>query len=300
MDRLKTISTFIQIAKSGSFARASEELRMSRSLVSSHLKQLERHLGVLLVKRTTRALVLTEAGTEYLKSCLELMKGLVEAEGRLSNQQKADAGHLKIIASTAFGTLRLGPIIVDFIKKYESIRVTFTLSDRGFTPADFLEGNFDLGLSTDQPENGAFIRAKIGEVRWIPCVGSGYFETHPPIETPRDLQMHNCLIHRSYSSDFTWRFSGPNGATEVKVSGSLFTNSAMVLKGAALARSGVAMLPLYSVGDELKRGALHQILPSYKAKSRPLYLVYQDSRYLPHRSRTFIDYLKRELKRQPL
>jgi DNA-binding transcriptional LysR family regulator len=300
MDRLKTISTFVQIAKSGSLARAAKELGMSRSLVSSHLRQLERHLGVLLVKRTTRTLVLTEAGTEYLQSCLELMKGLVEAEGRLSNLQKKDVGHLKIIASTAFGTLRLGPIIVDFTKKYKKIRVTLILSDRGFTPADFLEGNFDLGLSTDQPEKGAVIRAKIGEVRWIPCVGSGYFETHPPIETPSDLQTHNCLVHRSYSSDFTWRFSGPNGEAEVKVSGSLFTNSAMVLKGAVLARSGVAMLPLYGVGSELKIGEIQQVLPNYKAKSRPLYLVYQDSRYLPHRARTFIDYLKRELKRQPL
>jgi DNA-binding transcriptional LysR family regulator len=300
MDRLKTITTFVQIARSGSLAKAAHELEMSRSLVSAHLKQLEDHLGVLLVKRTTRSLVLTEAGSEYLRSCTELINGFVAAEGRLAAMQQGAAGHLKIMASMAFGTFRLGRIILDFTRRFEDIRVSLILLDRGFAPSDFLEGDFDLGLSMDNMEIGTLINAKLGVVAWVPCVGARYFEKHDRIQVPQDLVHHNCLVHRSYAPASTWSFHGAAGAIAVKVSGSLFTNSAVVLKDAVRSLEGVAMLPLYAVRPELESGMLQRILPDYEGPGRPLYLVYQDSRYLPNRARLFIDHLKKELKRHPL
>lgn len=300
MDRLKLMGTFIQIAKSGSLARAASELGMSRSLASSHLKQLESHLGVLLVKRTTRALVLTEAGDEYLKSCRDLLDALVASEGRLADVQEQAAGHLKVMASMAFGSFHLGPLIMSFTGQHPDIRVSLILLDRGFSASDFLAGDFDLAVSMDYMKDGSIISSKIGDTRWVPCVGRNYFDGHAPIRNPRDLVDHRCLVHRSYASDSIWRFQGPEEASEVRVTGPLFTNSVTVLRDAVISGRGGAMLPLYAVHDDIEEGRIKRILLKFTSSSRPVFLVYQESRYLPHRVRLFIAYLKGELKQRTL
>jgi DNA-binding transcriptional LysR family regulator len=294
------MSTFVQIAKSGSLARAAHELGTSRSLVSAHLKQLEDHLGVLLFKRTTRNIVLTETGSEYLRSCLELLNGLAAAEGKLASVQQGTAGHLKIMASMAFGTSQLGPILMDFSKEYSDVHVSLILLDRGFDPTDFLEGDYDLGISMDHMKNSAFIRTRIADVRWVLCAGADYSRAHPRISSPADLRKHNCLVHRSHAPESVWKIRGPGDSMNLKVSGSLFTNSALVLRDAVMRGAGIAMLPLYAVQEDLDRGRLKRILPRYSGAPRPLFLVYHSSRYLPHRARLFIEFLKKEIRRRPL
>ncbi|NLS07352.1 LysR family transcriptional regulator [Rhizobium sp. P32RR-XVIII] len=300
MDRLKIIGTFLQITKSGSLARAAHELGISRSLASAHLKQLEDHLGVLLVRRTTRSLVLTEAGAEYLKSCSALLQGLVEVEGRLAEEQAGERGHLKIMASMGFGNLRLGPAIVEFSKKYPGIHFTLILLGRGFAPSDFFEGDFDLGLSMDDLDDANLINAKIGETDWVLCAGKDYFDSHPAIDKPSDLKAHNCLVHRSYANDSIWRFHRQGETASVRVRGSIFTNSVTFLRDTVVQSAGVAMLPLYAIRHDLAFGTLRQVLPDYECTKRPLYIVYQDSRYLPYRARLFINYLREEFKRKPV
>lgn len=298
MDKLKTVNTFVQVARSGNLARAAKELGLSRSLVSSHLRQLEDHLGILLVKRTTRSLVLTEAGKKYLKSCTAVMNELLAAEGRLAAEQQRISGQLKVMASMAFGTLHLSRIIMDFTHHYKEVRISLILLDRGFAASDFLEGDFDVGLSMDELTEGSLISSKIREMRWIACAGREYSTNRPPLKTLDDLSAHNCLVHRSYSPNSIWRFRGPDGDRDVPVSGSMFTNSAVVLKDAVTANHGIAMLPLYGVRDEIDRGIISRVLPDFEGTTRPLYLVYQDSRYLPYRARVFIDFLKKQLKSQ--
>jgi DNA-binding transcriptional LysR family regulator len=300
LDRLKAINTFMQIARSGNLARAARELGISRSIVSTHLKQLEDHLGILLVKRTTRSVVLTEAGQEYLNACMSVINGLIEAESRLSADQRGASGHLKCMASMAFGMFQLGPMIPEFVASYPQIRMSLILTDRGFAAEDFLEGDFDLGVSMDNMKDASFISTKIGEVQWIPCAGPDYFHNRPPLLTPADLKDHNCLTHRSYAPDSVWKLFGPGGAEEIRVSGSVFTNSSAVLRDSVLRGTGVAMLPRYSVEEDMAESRLVRVLDRYTGVKRPIYLVYHESRFLPKRARLLIDFLKKKIRTLPL
>lgn len=300
MDRLKTINTFVQIAQSLSLSKAAEELGISRALASNHLKLLENHLGVRLVNRTTRQLALTEAGSDYLAFCLNALTSFEEEEARISRLQNEPQGHLKVMASMSFGNLHLAPPITEFTSIYKQIKVSLILSDRSFSPSDFVEGGYDLGISMQSVRDASIISTKAGEVSWVACVTPRYRDTHPPLKTPHDLAKHNCLVHRSYAPQSIWRFAGPEGRSEAAVKGSLFTNSVIVLRAAVLADSGVAMLPLYGIGDDLTSGALVKVLSNYTAPKRSVYLVYPQRRYLPKRVRLFLDFLKDRLKRQRL
>lgn len=296
MDRLKAIGTFVQIAKSQSLSKAADELGISRALASAHLKQLEQHLGVRLLNRTTRHIALTEAGAEYLAFCVEALDNFEAQEARISRLQNEPQGHLKIMASMAFGNLQLAPAITAFTGVYPQVRMSLILSDTSFSPSDFVEGGYDLGISMHLIKDTSIVSSKVGEVTWVACVSPRYAAAHPPIKRPADLATHNCLIHRSHAPDSVWRFTGPGGRSDVAVTGTLFTNSALVLRAAILADAGVAMLPVYGIGDDLDAGRLTQILRGYAAPKRPIYLVYPQARYLPKRTRLFIDFLRQRLK----
>jgi DNA-binding transcriptional LysR family regulator len=296
MDRLKTISTFVQIAKSHSLSRAADELGVSRALASAHLKSLESHLGVRLVNRTTRHLSLTEAGAEYLAFCNRVLDSFEAEEARIATLQSEPKGHLKIMASMAFGHTQLAPIVSAFTALHRDVKISLIVSDRSFSPTDFVEGGYDLGISMHLIRDASIVSAKVAEGVWLACVSPAYFDEQPAIRRPSDLVDHNCLIHRSHSPDAVWRFHGPTKSEAVTVSGALFTNSSMVLRSAVLAGVGVAMMPAYAIGEDLDEGRLRRILPGWDGGKRPIYVVYPEGRYLPKRTRLFVDFLRRRLK----
>ena len=300
MDRLKAIGTFVQIAKSQNLSRAADELGISRALASTHLKQLEQHLGVRLINRTTRHVVLTEAGSEYLSFCTEVLDKFEAQEASVSQLQSEPKGNLKIMASMAFAQFEVAPIITGFTDIHPKVKIGLILCDHSFSPSDFIEGGYDLGIATHSIRDAGIISTKIADVTWVPCTTPKYLRNSSPIRHPMDLTDHNCLVHRGHAPDAIWRFGGPSGPYDVEVSGSVFTNSALVLRTAVLSGAGIAMLPLYATADDLAGGRLVRVLPEFESTKRPVYVVYAHSRYLPKRSRLFIDYLREQLRSKKL
>jgi DNA-binding transcriptional LysR family regulator len=298
VDRLKCIRSFIQIAQAKSLSRAAKELRISRSLASHHLQQLEAHLGVRLVNRTTRQLVLTQIGEEYLAMCLKALQGLDAADARISELQVAVRGQVKIMASIAFATIQLTPVIIAFNQLYPDVTVSLILAIGPFSADEFIEGGYDVGVSINSMKDTGLISTKIGEVTWGACATEAYLSTHDLIRTPKDFTKHTCLVHRSHAPESIWRFTGAEGKIEIPVKGPLFTNSFLVLRAAVLAHVGIAMFPLYSVAEELRSGALIRVLPTYECVTRPVFLVYPQVSHLPKRTRVFIDFLRQELKKR--
>jgi DNA-binding transcriptional LysR family regulator len=296
LDRLKCIRTFTQIAKSLSLATAAKELQISRSLVSYHLQQLEDHLGVRLMNRTTRQLVLTTIGEEYLALCEKALQGFDAADAHISEMQVAISGHIKIMASIAFATIQLTPVIIAFNKLYPDVTVSLILSIGPFSPKDFIENGYDVGISINSMRDTGIISTKVGEVTWGACATKAYLSSHDPIRSPSDFTNQVCLVHRSHTPDSVWRFMGPHGLSEIPVKGPLFTNSFLVLKAAVLANIGIAMFPLYSIAGDIESGALVRVLTTYDSVTRPVFLVYPQSAHLPKRTRVFIDFLRQELK----
>lgn len=299
MDRLKCIRTFVQIARSESLSTAAVELGISRSLASAHLIQLEEHLGARLITRTTRQCRLTAAGEEYLKMCLSALNILDEADARISYLQSQVAGQIKVMASFAFGTFQLAPIITSFARNHPDTTISLSLFDRSFSAEEFLDGGFDIGISTHPMRQSDLISTKVAETSWIPCATRNYLDGAPRLRAPSDLTNHLCLIHQSHAPKGVWVFTRPSGKIEVPVKGPLTTNSSAVLRNAALNNLGVAMLPFYLVDADIEQGTLVHVLPGAHPFNQSIFLVYPPSKRLPMRLRVFVDYVKSRLRNKP-
>ena len=298
MDRLKAIETFVRIAQTGSLSKAAQELGMSRALASAHLKQLEDHLGVRLMNRTTRQLSLTEAGQEYLTFSQATLSAFEEAEQAVSRSRDEPRGTLKILASMAFANIHLAPVAADFSLTYPEIKISLILTDTTFSPFDLIDQGYDLAIWMHAIEDMSIISTKLGDVRWPALASPQYLRENKRPEHPSDLASHSCLLHRSIAPDATWRFDGPDGQVAVKVAGPLLTNSVFALRAGALAGLGVTLLPTYFIEDDIRSGQLVEVFKDYDPPRRPIYVLYPHARYLPLKTRLFIDFLRAYVRRQ--
>jgi len=300
VDRLKCIRTFVQIGRSSNLSEAAAELGISRSLASTHLMQLEEHLGTKLITRTTRQCKLTRAGEEYLRLCLPALRAFDEADAKISDFQSQLKGPIKVMASIAFGTFQLGPIVTTFARLHPDVAISLSLFDRSFSAQEFIDGGFDVGISTHPIRQADLISSKISETFWIPCATKKYLETAPKLQTPSDLKKHSCLIHQTHAPKRIWAFTTPGDKIEVPVQGPLTTNSSAVLRDAALSDLGIAMLPYYLVDADLRKGKLRRVLADAKPFNRPIFLVYPPVKQLPRRLRVFVDYIKSRLRKNSI
>ncbi len=124
MDRFRAMETFVKVAKLGSFMRAATELRISRPSVSLHIQQLEQHVGVRLINRSTRRVSLTEAGSEYLGVCVSVLSQLEDEEAAIARLQAAPRGMLRILGSMSFANYQLAPIVAQFSRNHPNLSVT--------------------------------------------------------------------------------------------------------------------------------------------------------------------------------
>ncbi len=297
MDKLKAIEAFERVARLGTLTKAAKELQISRPMVSFYLKQLEDNLGVRLINRTTRQLALTEAGREYLTFCSSILLEFERQEAYLSELHINPRGSLHVVSSLSFGNFQLAPIVSEFSKLYPDLTISLIVTDNFIAKPLEADQRYDVAIVMNRPdEAGTYIITRIGEVRWILCGSPQYIEAHEAIVQPSDLLKHNCLVHRSLRPARSWRFQKGDRFFDVQVHGSVFSNSVMVLKSAALHGVGVAMLPHYSIMGELEAGTLTPLLKSFVGFQRPVYAVYPHQ-IVPKKTRLFIDFARRTLRR---
>lgn len=292
MDRFKTMDSFVRVATAGSFSAAAKQLGMSRALVSLHVTDLEKRLGVRLLNRTTRSLTLTTAGSNYLEFCRDLLAGISEKESSIAQLQKQPRGSLKVTAPKSFGTLYLSDAVVSFSARYPSIEVSLILEDYSFRAYDFVDQGLDVAVRLGDLPDSTLIARKIATLQWVVCASPKYLARHGAPKIPADLGKHPCLAHVNLDpNDRAWRLHDAAHLITVKISGAFSSNSALVLRKAALAGLGIGYLPLYCIEDDLKHGTLRRLLPRYSPPQRPIYVVYPPAAQVPERVRTFIDFL---------
>jgi DNA-binding transcriptional LysR family regulator len=297
VDRFRTMESFVRVVRSGSFTIAANQLGLSRALVSRHVSELETRLGVRLLNRSTRSLNLTEEGRAYLEFCEQIFRQIEGRERAIVRTRAEPVGTLKLVAPKSFGTLHLADAIVDFAKLHPRLRVTLILGDVSFRlPYDFAERGLDLALRITSLPNASVIERPIALVDWVVCAASDYLARAGRPAAPAELADHDCLVHVNVSAnDRIWRFEGPRAkggrSLTVKVNGAFFSNSALALRKAALAGLGIALLPRYSVADDLAVGALVSLLPRHRVAQRPLLAVYPRASVVPQKVELFVDFL---------
>jgi DNA-binding transcriptional LysR family regulator len=293
MDRLRAMETFTRVVRAGSFSAAAQQLRVSRTIVSKHVSQLENLLGVRLLNRTTRRVSLTESGMAYFEFCSRIINDVEEAELSVTKLHKEPRGALKVLAPKSFGLLHVAPAVCVFSKRYPDIKVSIVLSDNF---VDLMDNGFDLAVKVGELEDSSLVARRLGTTRLVPCATPAYLAARGVPKTPLDLAQHNCLSHINQVRDQTWHFGGADGPLAVKINGGPSANSVLFLRDMALADLGIALLPEINIHEDIQNGRLVPLLKEYGTAEFPFHVVYPHNRHLATKVRTFVDCLVEHFK----
>lgn len=279
VDRFRLIETFVCIARRGSFSAAAEELGMSRAAVSKHMMDLEAFLGSRLLNRSTRKVSLTEIGETYYESCTKILTDFEAANASAQTLQSGPHGTLRILAPRAFVGGHLAEAIAQFARTYPTIHIVVSVYDSGVKALSLNDGDFDVAIRLWPLEDGSpYVAKQLGSLQWVVCAAPTYLEQYGRPETPNALTRHNCLISPRLAPDRIWRFADP--IQPVKVTGTFVAHSIPAVRQAAVTGVGIAMLPLYFVGGDIRDGKLEVILEDFAVPERPVWLLYPPSRLM--------------------
>jgi DNA-binding transcriptional LysR family regulator len=294
MDRLLSMRVFVQVVHSGSFAGAAKSLKVSPASVTQQVQALEDHLGVQLLNRTTRKLNLTEVGRNFYEHSSKILLQVEEAERCASALQTTPRGLLRVNTAETFARV-LAPLIAEFCAANAEVAFEVVTSDH---MGDLVESGFDLALRPGRLPDSTLMSRRLGFGRLIVCAAPAYLERRGTPRAPQDLTGHNCLVYPTLEHD--WRFTGPDGVSAVDVGGNLRSNSWVLLRRAALAGQGIAMLPAILAADDVRDGHLTRLLPEHDLGEIMIQVVYPPSRHLSLKLRSFVDFLVQRLHEQPV
>jgi DNA-binding transcriptional LysR family regulator len=289
MDRLQAISVFAQVVEQGHLSRAAERLGLSTSAVSRHLADLEAHLGVRLLNRTTRRLSLTEAGQAFYERSVQLLADLEEAEAAVSSGAVTPRGTLKITCSMTFGIRLLAPAIAAFAARHPAVRFEIELSDR---QVDIVDEGIDLAVRIGDIGPQTLIGRRIGSMQLVCCAAPAYLAAHGTPRLPAELARHACLTYAYSATGNAWRFLDAQGHEHmVRVQGGVHANNGQMLAVLATSGMGIVLEPDFIVAPELASGALVALLPGHAPAASGIYVVYPSRRHLSAKVRAFADFL---------
>jgi DNA-binding transcriptional LysR family regulator len=288
MDKLSSMRAFVKVVEHGSFSEAARSLRVSRSAVSKYVMELEQALGVQLLNRTTRSASPTENGRAYYERSIAILAELEEADLAVTSLQAEPRGLLRVNAPMSFGTLHLGPALVEFMEKYPELQIQLTLSDEQI---DAVQEGFDVTLRIAELASSSLIARRLLGIPRVFCASPEYIKRRGVPEHPKDLKNHDCLTYGFLATGTQWKLTGPDGEHSMPVPWRLCANNAEVLQQAVLKGRGIALLPTFIAGYALKSGMLVAVLEEYHAPEIALYAIYPPTRHLSFKVRLFIDFL---------
>ena len=287
-DTLAGMRVFTAVVDAGSFARAAEKLELSRGMTSRYVAQVEAHLGVRLLNRTTRRLSLTEAGNDYYQRATQVLALVEEAEQAASHEAAEPRGTLRINASVAFGARHMGTLISAYLRRYPEVRVDLTLNDR---IVDLVEEGFDVAVRIARRIDPGLVARRIGPARMIACASPAYLRQSGAPKTPADLVRHNCLTYAYAGAQNEWRFTRGKREQTVKVGGTLHANNGDILSRAAADGLGVTVQPTFLIDGLFREKKLMRVLEGWEADSLTIFAVYPSRQFLPAKVRSFIDFM---------
>jgi DNA-binding transcriptional LysR family regulator len=288
MDRIDAMRAFVTVVNEGNFTRAADRLKLSPQLVSKYVSQLEQHLGVRLLNRTTRKIHLTEAGASYHQRAQQVLNDIDDMESHIGDLQTQAQGLLRISAPVSFAIRHMAPLLNAFQKAHPAVGIDLQLNDR---KVDVVEEGFDIALRIGHLKNSSLIAKRIAPIRLVLCASPAYLKRHAPPQGPEDLKDHRYL-HYSYMeldpshSLYRWLHRHRQGGNNDMIS-----NNGDVLVEAAIAGAGIALQPTFISGAAIKAGKLQVILPEYEPEPLGLYVVYAHRQLLASKVRSFIDFI---------
>lgn len=289
MDRMRALEVFVEVVRKNGFARAADALETSPANVTRIISDLEAHLNVRLLNRSSRKMSLTESGEALFERARTIVEDMATVEAIASSTSMQPRGRLRINAPVSFGILHLAPLWPKFLARYPAVELEVSLIDR---VVDIVEEGYDMAVRISRGGSSQHAARKLATSRNIACAAPAYLKQHGVPLLPADLQQHKCIGYSYSVSADEWLFSDGDGKPHpVKVNYSMLTNNGDTARAAALGGAGVIWQPTFLIGADLRAGRLQQVLPGFHLPDIDVLAVYPSRRHLSGQVRVMIDFL---------
>ena len=287
MDKLLEFRCFLKVASTGSFTAAAADLTITPSAASKQVKSLEARLGARLFNRTTRHVSLTEVGRAFRDRIEPVLEEVEEAEQVVMQLSDEPRGRLRISAPMDFGRAHLSLPIVQFASKHLDVEMDVEFSDRF---VNVVEEAFDVVVRIGTLADSSLVARYLGPCRRVICAAPSYLEAHGVPRDASQLTEHTRIAY-AYEADRSWTLKSVTGTHRITVPARHRSNNGDLTRNLVLAGQGIALLPTFLVGDDLRAGRLKPILQSAQLGDIPIHAMYPHRKHLSAKVRHFVDAL---------
>jgi DNA-binding transcriptional LysR family regulator len=288
MLKLDEIAAFVAIAEAGSISEAARRMRLSKSVVSERLAEIERRLGTPLLHRTTRKVSLTEDGAAFLERASRIIRDVEEAAADMAERRGSLSGPLRISAPVTFGRLHLGPALFPFLARHPKLEMSLELDDRR---VDAASGGFDAVIRVGRIVDSRLVAWRVATSRRVLVASPEYLARAGMPLSIEQLRTHRGVFYTNRGID-DWRFTGPDGTVTVRARVGLRVNNGDLLRDAAVAGLGVAFLPSFIAGEAIKAGSLKVIDVGLQSEEEHVVVAHAEGRRSSAKLRALADWLR--------
>jgi DNA-binding transcriptional LysR family regulator len=288
MDRYLAIDAFVRVAEAQSFAQAARQLRVSRSVVTARIQQLEDFVGAPLFHRNTRSVRLSELGQAFLRDCTELVGRTNEVVDQMREVSASPAGRLRVHALPGFVLGHLAQVLQEFQARYPQIVLELFVNDAVIDP---VKEGFDCALQIFPPRSEELVSRKLFPVRRVFCASPAYLRQHGAPREPRELLAHRTGWYSGYPTRERLAFHGGGEPVLLELKPVLLTNSVHLLREYALEDAGIVCLPTLVASASVLSGELELVLPQYQLSAFWLSVFYPSTVRSALKLKLFLDAL---------
>jgi DNA-binding transcriptional LysR family regulator len=286
---------FVQVVDRGGFAAASRALRTPKSTLSHRIQQLEGNLGVRLLNRTSRKFGMTDAGTDFYRHAVAMLREAELAENATRHRLTEPSGTIRCTGGVATMQFGMTGIISDFLIQYPKVNIVVHAIDR---VVDIVGENYDIAIRahSDPLPDSNLVQRTLAPAPWFLFAGSDYLAANGEPEKPEDLQDHPSLFMMRTGIDPVWRLRPADRKDEVVIplTPRLLSDDEIGLQQAAIKGLGIVALPGYICCAAVKSGALRRVLPNWIAGSSTITALLPYRQGLLPSVRAFLDHLTTE------
>lgn len=290
---LDDLNLFVKAVAAGNLSAAGRELGLSPAVASKRIAGLETRVGARLLHRTTRAVTPTEEGTAFHAHALRVLEEMEEAMAAV-RADGAPRGHLRVTVPASFGLMHISPLVPEFLRDHPEVTMELHMAD---SLVDIVDEGFDCAIRIGALKDSTLVARRLAPNRRIVCASPDYLARMGTPTRIQQLVEHNCLVHNDQN---LWEFDTPQGRKGVRVSGSLKTNHAGVLRDAVVKGLGIARKSTWDIGEQLAKGDLVPLFPDCCiATDVAVWAVYPSARFVAPKVRAFIGFLAERFGPEP-
>ncbi|MBV8145735.1 MAG: LysR family transcriptional regulator [Gammaproteobacteria bacterium] len=296
MDQLACLRSFVRVADLRSFTRAADVLGLSRAVVSTHVADLERHLGCQLFHRTTRRVGLTSDGAEYLARCQRILAELAAADESVRRTRLSPQGRLRVDVPVVFGRALLIPALPQFTARYPELQLEVQFNDR---VVDLIAEEIDLVVRVGRVSEPHLIARRVVSTRLLTCASPEYLRAHGVPQSPEDLRRHKLvgMLGAGNRRPRRWLFQRGAERRQMQLPCNVAFNSVEAQISATIRGAGVVQSMDLVVAEALVSGKLTAVLREWSAPGAPISVVCRRGLRDSPKIRVFADFAA-ELLRQ--